>query len=139
MMTDRELEQLASNAAQNDGPVEKWLDLSRSVALIAECRQWRKNWDALMVLIAQTVGDEDDREMAEAGEMEEFDPWHALRAHRQAALSGEDVEALRFAVKVVGASEYLFSDRLSDPRIKAHVEQCRAALTVLTRLVEQKP
>ncbi len=62
-----------------------------------------------------------------------------LRALRQAALSEEDVEALRFATKVVGASEYLFSDRLGDPKVKAHVERCKQALAVLTRLVEQKP
>lgn len=58
--------------------------------------------------------------------------------HHRSRLSSEDVEALRFAAKVVGASEHLFADRLADPRIKAHVEQCQRALAVLERLCAAK-
>lgn len=35
-MTDADLAALRSNALQNDGQVEKWLDLKRSLALIDE-------------------------------------------------------------------------------------------------------
>lgn len=41
--------------------------------------QRNRDWDALMVLIAKAVGTDDDREAAEMGEVDEFDPWHALR------------------------------------------------------------
>jgi chromosome segregation ATPase len=40
-----------------------------------------RDWDALLTLIATAVGSDDDREAAEMGEIEEFDPWHALRQH----------------------------------------------------------
>lgn len=45
---------------------------------LAQCH---KDWDALVTLIAERLGNEDEREMAEAGEMEEFDPWACLRRY----------------------------------------------------------
>lgn len=43
--------------------------------------QRNKDFNALMVLIAQSVGDNEERECAECDEMDEFDPWFALRRH----------------------------------------------------------
>ena len=55
-----------------------------------------RDWIVLMVLIAHAVGTDDDREAADMGEVDEFDPWHALRTHaieaarlRSAAGGGE--------------------------------------------------
>ena len=48
-------------------------------AACAELTQARKDWDALLMLIAMTLGTDEDRENAENGDVEEFDPWHALR------------------------------------------------------------
>lgn len=41
--------------------------------------QFAKDWDALVALIAEMIGNDEEREMASAGEMEEFDPWACLR------------------------------------------------------------
>lgn len=41
--------------------------------------QRNRDWDALMVLLAKAIGIDEDREAAEMGEVDEFDPWHALR------------------------------------------------------------
>ena len=43
--------------------------------------QLNRDWNALMVLIASTIGTDNEREAAELDEVEEFDPWHALRRH----------------------------------------------------------
>jgi hypothetical protein len=43
--------------------------------------QRNSDFDALTKLIAETVGDKDDREAAEMDELDEFDPWHALRTY----------------------------------------------------------
>ena len=56
--------------------------LAERTALELELKQRDRDWDALVTLIAKTVGTEEDREAAEMGEMEEFDPWRALRTHR---------------------------------------------------------
>lgn len=74
-----------STEAQHDAARD---ELAR---LTAEIAQRNKDWDALMVLIAETVGDEDEREMAAAEDMEEFDPWSALR---RAQLTADDRAAL---------------------------------------------
>lgn len=49
----------------------------------AALEQRDRDWDALLVEVALTVGDDDDREAAEAGQVDEFDPWHALRRARE--------------------------------------------------------
>jgi hypothetical protein len=36
---------------------------------------------------------------------------------------------------VVSASEFLFADRMTDPKIAAHVGRCRAALSALARVL----
>jgi hypothetical protein len=71
--------------------------------------QRNKDWDALMVEIALTVGDRDDREAAEMGEIEEFDPWHALRTFRSRRaldLTSEDVDDLRWLQTQARAIQY---------------------------------
>jgi hypothetical protein len=58
-----------------------------------------------------------------------------LRARRAADLTAAEREALRFAAMVVSASEFLFADRMTDPKIAAHVGRCRAALSALARVL----
>lgn len=74
------------------------IEADRDRTVIAELRkenaQHRKDWDALLVEIALAVGDKDDREAAEMGEIEEFDPWHALRK----VIAGRAESAKRAAV-----------------------------------------
>jgi hypothetical protein len=58
-----------------------------------------------------------------------------VRARRAADLTDAEREALRFAAMVVSASEFLFADRMTDPKIAAHVGRCRAALSALARVL----
>ncbi len=63
--------------------------------------QRNRDWDALMVLIAKAIGTEEDREAAELDEVDEFDPWHALRTFadtRDSAISERDSLRARLAV-----------------------------------------
>jgi hypothetical protein len=53
----------------------------------ADYARQNNDWNALLIEIALTVGSDDDREAAEMGEVDEFDPWHALRSHRSVALT----------------------------------------------------
>jgi hypothetical protein len=65
-------------------------------AAVADLAQRVKDWDALVKLIAETVGDKEDREAAEMDELGEFDPWHALRTH------ASDRDSLRAKLAEVG-------------------------------------
>ena len=60
--------------------------------LEAEHARLNGNWDELCVEIAKAVGTKEDRECAEMGEMDEFDPWHAIR------LAGSQLSACRSAL-----------------------------------------
>jgi hypothetical protein len=64
---------------------ERWEPIHKAQNRIEELERATKrlllDWDALLVEIALAVGDDDDREAAEMGEIEEFDPWHALRRY----------------------------------------------------------
>lgn len=54
----------------------------RLVELERELAQYRKDWDAMLVLIAQSVGTDEEREWADEGGdfFAEYDPWASLRA-----------------------------------------------------------
>lgn len=63
-----------------------------------------------------------------------------LRERRALDLTAEDREALRFARRVVAASEELFADRaVTDARIREHMEHCRAATGALDKLLKEQP
>ena len=59
--------------------------------------QRNRDWDALMLLIMRAVGTDEDREAADMGEIEEFDPWYALRKHIEngGALLSQNLTACR--------------------------------------------
>jgi hypothetical protein len=83
-----ELARLSALEAENERLAREIVDEHNNCARVIAQRN--KDWDALMVLIAQAIGDDDDREAAEMDELGEFDPWHALRtfiATRNTALS----------------------------------------------------
>jgi multidrug resistance efflux pump len=64
--------------------------------LRASLEQRDRDWDALVTLIAKTVGTDEDREAAKIGEIEELDPWHALRTHgSQLAAKTAEAEGMR--------------------------------------------
>lgn len=98
----------------------------------AELRQRRKDWDALVTLIAVTLGDEDERKGAEMGEIEEFDPWSALRAHRSQALTAEEREALAWLMRWDSIEGH---EPQSETGRVHHVR----ALAVLARLAGETP
>lgn len=57
-------------------------DLERELASWkAQHQQLDDDMKALWILIATIVGTDEDREAAACGEVDEFDPWHALREH----------------------------------------------------------
>lgn len=82
--------------------------------------QRNHDWDALMVEIARTIGTAEDREAAELSQIDEFDPWNALRNYRKAALSTGDVEVLRAVRDHWGAPESVDTPELARERRAAH-------------------
>jgi len=64
--------------------------------LRAQLAQRDRDWDALVKLIATSVGTEEDRDCAENDELAEFDPWHALRTR---AAEAEQLRAERDALE----------------------------------------
>lgn len=71
--------------------------------------QRNKDWDALMALIAKALGTDEDREAAEMDEVDEFDPWHALRTYvdERDALKAQVASYAVGSAAVVGSMEHL--------------------------------